>query len=364
MNSVLPPSDWEPCRFDNLPGWSADRTSAAFETFKTSLKGWAKGPPITKKFGSCGYKVFSLVEAANRLGDLSELEARRFFEMRFQPFRIAPSSKGKLTGYYEPVLPASLERTGPFQYPLYKRPCDLVDVADENRPAGMNSYFRFARKTPEGLVEYYDRGAIDQGALSNRGLELVWLNDRVDQFFVHVQGSARLKLPNGEQMRVCFDGKSGQRYTSLGRVLSERLGVPPLAMTADRLAEWMRDNPDELDEFLALNRSYIFFREVSDLRISDGPLGAAGCPLTPGRSLAVDMKLHTFGTPFWIETKEPLPGDEAQLQRLMIAQDTGSAIVGPARADIFIGSGAEAGMLAGSVNHDMDMYVLWPRCDL
>ncbi len=272
-----------------------------------------------------------------------------------------------MTGYFEPVLPASLTRRPGFDVPLLRRPPDLCSVTDANRPDGWDVDIRFARSTPDGLRPYHDRAAIRAGALDGQGLELVWLSDPVDAFFIHVQGAAKLDLDPSlpaddpaRYLRITYDGKSGHAYTSIARLLCERDGIAPAAMTADVLAEWLRAHPEQRDKLIDRNHSYIFFREVDGLAPTSGPVAAAKVPLCAGRSIAVDRKLHSFGTLVWLETATPLPGDSAPVARLTVAHDTGSAITGPARADLFVGSGAEAGLIAGRIRHDATLTVLLP----
>jgi len=353
-----------PTSFQALDGWGADDHRAAFDAFLVSARRMLDKPYKTRALGIESAALLNTARAAFHMGQVGTSQARVFFEDNFVPHRFkdtAVETAGFLTGYFEPLVPASRHKTPRFTVPLYRRPPDLVDVGAHNRPAGMASSFRYARKTPQGLEEYFDRAAIQSGALNAKGLELVWLENKVEAFFIHVQGSAKLSLDDGSFMRVTYAAKSGHPYTSVGKVLSNKTGIPPARMTADRLAGWMYANPAEIDALLAHNRSFIFFHEVTGLDPDAGPLAAAKVPLVAGRSLAVDRTLHTFGTPIWVATKEALPGDSKPLARLMIAHDTGSAIVGPARGDVFVGTGEEAGMIAGKVRHRASMIVLVPK---
>jgi membrane-bound lytic murein transglycosylase A len=221
---------------------------------------------------------------------------------------------------------------------------------------------RFARRTASGFVPFFDRLAIESGALAGRGLELAWLADPVDAFFVHVQGSARLRLTDGGTLRVSFDGKSGHPYTSIGRLAVERGLLSRDEADKDGLEAWLKRNREAGLALMRENRSYIFFRATSQAE-DEGPIGAAGVPLSPGRSLAVDRTLHTFHTPIWVDAPgvHDGSGGDATFRRLMIAQDTGSAILGPARGDIFFGSGDRAGSMAGRVRHRAEMILLLPQ---
>ncbi len=225
----------------------------------------------------------------------------------------------------------------------------------------MDPYLAFARETPAGPVEYHDRPAIDAGVLSGQGLELAWVEDKVDLFFAQVQGSARLAMTDGTTRRISYAAKSGQRFTGIGRVLADMGEIPLEQVTMQSIRAWLKANPRRVDEILHHNRSYVFFKwaEVDDPAL--GPIAAAKVPLTPGRSMAVDRLLHTFGTPFYIDAPTLTAFDAKPFRRLMIAQDTGSAIVGPARGDLFAGSGDAAGEIAGVVKAAADFYALLPR---
>jgi membrane-bound lytic murein transglycosylase A len=225
----------------------------------------------------------------------------------------------------------------------------------------MDSYLAFARATPDGLVDYFDRESIERGALAGRGLEIAWLADKVDAFFIHVQGAARLAMTDGRSLRVTYAAKSGQRFTGPGGILAQTGEIPLQDVTMQSIRAWFRAHPERVDEILWQNRSYIFFREVPVDDPALGPVAAAKVPLTPGRSIAVDRLLHTFGTPFYIEAPTLTAFGDEKFRRLMIAQDTGSAITGPARGDLFAGSGDAAGEIAGVVRHAATFHALLPK---
>lgn len=352
-----------PVAFGELPGWGDDDHSGAFAAFRRSAVHVLTKPYRT---GSLGLECAAFAEAheaARSTRALDGTDARAFFERFFTPVHVPADDGGSglVTGFYEPVVEASPVRTERFTVPLLARPADLVDVDDGNRPAGMDAYLAFARATSSGPVEYFDRAAIEQGALGGRGLEIAWLAEKVDTFFVHVQGAARLKMTDGTERRVTYAAKSGQRFTGPGRVLAD-LGEIPLAdVTMQSIRAWFRAHPERTDEILRKNRSYIFFRDAAVDDPALGPVAAAKVPLTPGRSLAVDRLLHTFGTPFHIHAPTLAAFGSAPFSRLMIAQDTGSAIVGAARGDLFAGSGDAAGEIAGVVRHPADFFALAPK---
>lgn len=349
--------------FDDLAGWQGDDSSAAYEAFRRSAFQSLVKPYRTGALGVAFPAFAAAYEEARLKPALAGDEAKAFFERHFVPHRIGPEEgeQGFVTGFYEPEVAASPVRTDRFRIPLLSRPSDLLDIDDANRPAGLDPYFAFGRAAADGIVEYHDRGAIERGALAGMGLEIAWLADPVDAFFIHVQGAARLLMTDGTLKRVTYAAKSGHRFTGPGGVLA-RLGEIPLPdVTMQSIRRWFRDNPGRIEEILWQNRSYIFFREAPVEEGALGPVAAAKVPLTPGRSVAVDRLLHTFGTPFFIEAPTLIAFGDGGFSRLMIAQDTGSAITGPARGDLFAGSGVEAGEIAGVVRHPADFCALIPR---
>ncbi len=353
---------FEQTAFSDLPGWSEDNQLAAFEAFRRSAFHIQEKPYRT---GALGIEFEAFAEA---YGDSRETcatddsGARAFFERHFVPARICQTDPpGLVTGFYEPQVDASAIRTDRFTVPLLARPADLVDVDDGNRPAGMDPYLAFARSTPEGLVEYHDRAAIERGALDDRGLEIAWLEDKVDAFFIHVQGAARLAMTDGKTKRVTYAAKSGQRFSGPGKMLAELGEIKLQDVTMQSIRAWFKANPDRIDGILWRNRSYIFFREAAVDDEMLGPIAAAKVPLTPGRSMAVDRLLHTFGTPFYVDAPDLTAFDGRPFRRLMIAQDTGSAITGAARGDLFAGSGDAAGAIAGTVRSAAAFHALLPK---
>jgi len=211
-------------------------------------------------------------------------------------------------------------------------------------------------------VPYYDRAEIEDGKIEGRGLEIAYLKNQTDLLFAQIQGSARVELPDGGMVRINYDAHNGYPYTPVGRILIERGIVPRDQMSMQRIREWMEQNPDGADELRRQNRSYIFFREVN-LSDKEEAVGAQGIPLTAGRSIAVDKALHVYGTPFFIEGELPIDSERSKtpFHRLMIAQDTGSAIIGPARADLYFGAGADAGRVSGRLRHPMHFVMLVPK---
>lgn len=356
--SALPASA-RPVSFADLAGWSAAPTAAAFAAFRS---GCAQ-PPTLRKGSEPPPGLEAACRAAAELSPPDDEAARRFFERWFVPHRIEAGARGFLTGYYEPEFPASLTPTPGYEAPLFARPADLVTLEAGASPAGLPPGLQAARRRADGRLEPYPtRRAIDEGGLGAAAAVIAWMRDPVDRFIIQVQGSARLRLPDGRAVRVAYAGRNGHPYTSLGRLLSQRENIPPAELTMDRLVARLKAEPDP-NRLIWENQSFVFFRLAPELRPDQGPIGGAGLPLTPGTSIAADRAIWAYGLPMWLSGE--IPGVERgmvePLRRLAIIQDTGSAIVGPARFDLFWGSGDAAGFRAGLTRHPVDAAVLWPR---
>jgi membrane-bound lytic murein transglycosylase A len=297
-------------------------------------------------------------------GRLAREQAQMFFEHSFRPLRIAKlgDSAGFLTGYYEPIVDGSRVPTGIFKVPIYRRPRDLVPPPNSTGPGFPNKGQSLRRTASGELVPYYNRGEILDGALDGQHLEICWIKDPMDAVLIQIQGSARVRLEDGTMLRITYDAHNGYPFVPVGRVLIERKLIPREEMSLERIREWMRANPQSAEEVRRQNRSFVFFR-IAGLSDDREAVGGQGVPLTPGRSIAVDNSLHVYGTPFFIQAGLPLSNEKrtASFDRLMIAQDTGSAIVGPARADIYWGAGDQAGQLAGRLRHPGRFAMLVPR---
>lgn len=349
-----------PVAFDDLPGWAEDDHAAAFAAFRRGATVIAGHPP---KQRSLGVDAAALAAAVGRAGamppDFGRDRARRFFEEEFTAVEIVPEGgAGFFTGYYEPVVAGSRVRSAAFPVPLYAEPDDLVGINPDAPPAGIESGTRVARREGDALTPYPDRAAIEAGYLAGRGLELAWLADPVDAFFIHIQGAARIRLAEGGEMRVTYAAKSSHAYTPIGRVLIETGALPKGGATMATIRGWLAAHPAEAAGIMATNRSFIFFREAGVDDPGIGPIAAAKVPLVAGRSLAVDRLIHTFHTPVFVATTLP---DRSGYSRLTIAHDTGSAIVGAARGDIFFGSGEAAGAVAGGMQSPGRFFALLPR---
>jgi peptidoglycan lytic transglycosylase A len=360
----IPDAALEPTGWSELDGWSGDDHASAFATFQASCR-----PIVRSKVLNDEKPVRAALQTvcarAVKTAPLGRAAARKFFEDNFLPIRIRKlgDSAGFLTGYYEPIVDGSRFPTREFTVPLYRRPPDLL-AAGATQPGGpFPNSGRAFRRTPGGeLVPYYDRGEIEDGALDGKHLEICWLRNSTDALFIQIQGSARVRLEDGTLLRLNYDAHNGYPYMPVGRVLIDRNIIPREEMSMHRIREWMQANPEEAKDVRRQNRSVVFFRIVG-LNDDGEPLGAQGIRLSAGRSIAVDKALHVYGTPFFIEADLPLAGANASapFRRTMIAQDTGSAIVGPARADLYFGAGEEAGQIAGRVRQPGQFAMLLPR---
>lgn len=361
MSEATETTALKPLPFSALAGWADEDHAAALAAFRRGARVLAEHPIKRRSLGVDARALTAALRQAADLSDnLSRGAARAFFELEFTPYEVMvpASGAGFFTGYYEPIVEGSRVPTERFRVPLYAVPDDLVAVDPDRPDPGLDPSFRFARRGAAGLAPYADRAAIEAGYLKGRGLELVYLADPVDAFFIHIQGSARIALPDGRTMRVTYAAKTGHPYTAIGSVLVKRGALPLAEATMEGIRTWLAEHPDQAAPVMAANRSFIFFREAPVDEPALGPVAAAKVPLTPLRSLAVDRLLHSFHVPIWVETVLP---DGSPFQRLLIAQDTGSAIVGPARGDIFFGSGGTAGDVAGAMRAAGRFVVLVPR---
>lgn len=350
--------------FDRLQGWLADDHHAAWQAFRRSCKARSDSRPALRPADAAPDGLAAACRAALDLtGPVENGAAREFFERFFEPVEVVPpSGKGFLTGYFEPEYEGSLDPAPGFGTPLLGRPDDLVTVPQGQAVPGLDAGLEAARLGPEGYKPYPDRAAIEEGALGARARPVAYVREPAEAFIIQVQGSARLRLRDGRLVRVAYAGRNGWPYTSIGRILVEEGRIPRNEMSLERLMAWLVAHPEEARGLMRRNRSYVFFRLANELAPGDGPIGGAGHPLTPGRSLAVDRTVWSYGLPIWLEGELPLPqGGSEPLRRLMVAQDTGTAIVGPARGDFYFGSGAEAGTRAGLLRHPVRFVVLRPR---
>ncbi|MBV9561052.1 MAG: MltA domain-containing protein, partial [Bradyrhizobium sp.] len=358
-------SQYIPMSWADVPGWNEDDQLAAYRTFRDSCRPIVAGKSIGPNTKAIGSSLRDPCRAA-RASDITDgARARAFFEQQFTPLNISRlgEADGFVTGYYEPVLEGSPTPTDVYNVPVYRRPSNLFvrgySQASPELPNKGPVYRKIGRRK---LVPYYDRGEIEDGAIAGRGLDICWLKNPTDLLFAQIQGSARIHLPDGSTIRINYDSYNGYPYTAVGRVLIDRGIIPREEMSMQRIREWMEQNPDGAKDVRRQNRAYVFFRVVP-LSDKDEAVGAQGIPLTPGRSIAVDNSLHVYGTPFFITGELPIESAQSRtpFHRLMIAQDTGSAITGPARADLYFGAGADAGKVSGRLRHNMQFVMLVPK---
>ncbi len=355
-----------PVAFAGLPGWEADDHLAAFKAFLASCgpvlavaNGGSRTGAVATSRALRDVCQLAVLQAKN--GKLTRASARAFFETYFRAERVEQAiAPGLLTGYYEPLIKASRIPTSVFKTPVYRRPPDLVNVVAESERGAQSHKFTHLRQTAAGLVPHMTRAEIEQGGLSGQNLELLYFRDPVDVFFIQVQGSARIELPEGEQIRITYDGKNGYPYTSIGRELIESGTFSPDTMSLKALANWLKDDRARAAPVMWKNQSYVFFRELKGTE-AEGAMGALSISLQTGRSLAVDTGFHALGTPIFVVAPTLThAGKQDGFNRLMIAHDVGSAIKGPERGDIFFGSGDKAGSVAGVTKHPGRFYILRP----
>jgi membrane-bound lytic murein transglycosylase A len=344
--------------FESLAGWSDDDHQAAFCAFERSARAIAAGQTSPRTAQAAAPELIASARAA--LCGAAAADARRFFETRFRPFRVVPENgRGFLTGYYEPCVPASRVETEAFRWPILARPPDLVTFGLDPAPADFPKDLTCARRLSDGLlVPYDDRAQIE----AERRDPIVWVRDAVEAFLIQVQGSAQVEFPDRSRARLAYDGRNGLPYTSIGKILIEAGEIAESDMSLANLKAWLRRDSARGLDVMRRNRSFIFFQLVDDFDPDLGPVAGAGVPLTPLRSIAIDRTTWAYGLPFWIDAELPWMDETPRpFRRLMIAQDTGSAIVGAARGDLFFGSGDKAGARAGAIRHPAEFVVLLPQ---
>jgi len=352
----------EPTTFGALDGWPGTGVARALDAFLASCAdGSADGGG---DLGPLAAPALAAACTGARAAGRDDEGARAFFESAFEPWSVGNrgATEGLLTGYFEPELAGDRRRRGRFRHPLYLDPKDrqVVDLGEFSRElAGrrISGIVRGGRFRP-----YWDRAEIERGALAGRGLEMLWVDDPVALFFLQIQGSGRVRLPDGSIVRVGYAAQNGHDYTPIGRILIERGELTREEVSLQTIRAWLGAHPGEADALMNENRSYVFFRVLPGA----APVGAEGVELTAGHSIAVDPRFLPYGLPVWLEsTLPPAPeigrAVEEPLARLAVAQDTGGAIRGPVRADLFLGPGAEAEATAGRMKQPLSAWLLWPK---
>jgi len=355
--------------FDELDGWHQDDPSAALAAFRRSCTRWAgqpdersmaRDPVMARLAGTLGAWRGACAAAAD---PASPDEARAFFEDWFHAYQVTDHDQadGLFTGYYEPLLHGSRHYGGAYTVPLYRAPDDLVRIDLGLFKPDLAGREIAGRVSGKQFVPYHPRAEIDAGALDGRGLELLWVDDPIDKFFLQIQGSGQIQLDDGTRIRVGYAAQNGHQYHAIGRDLVERGALTLEEVSLQSIRSWLIEHPDQAHEIMARNGSYVFFRERPELDPDDGPIGSQGVPLTAGRSLAVDPRYIPLGAPIWLDTTAPWPEGPGPLRRLLIAQDSGGAIEGPVRGDVFWGTGPRAEAIAGRMRSQGRYVVLLPK---
>jgi membrane-bound lytic murein transglycosylase A len=340
-----------------IPGWRDDSVLAAWPAFVAGCAApLARSPAAAIWRDSC--------EAAATVDAHDDLAVRAFFESHFTPYQLIGADgrdSGLVTGYYEPLLQGSRQRSERYRFPLYAVPDDLLVVdLGELFPELKDKRVR-GRLEGRRVVPYWSRSDIDAGNAPLAGKELVWVDDPVEAFFLQIQGSGRVQLAEGGVLRLGYADQNGQPFRSIGRLLVERGELPLARASMQGIKQWGREHPTALPALLAENPSYVFFRAVAPdpAATIDGPIGTLGVPLLRERTIAVDPAIVPLGAPVFLTTTYPL--SDRPLQRLVMAQDTGGAIKGVLRADFFWGFGDDAGREAGRMKQEGRMWLLWPK---
>ena len=360
-SSELPPLRGEPVGFEALEGFERDDLAQAFAAFRRSAEAIVSNAALLRP----ARPAFLGLEEISRAALASSEEPAAFFRRWFQPFRL--QQRGLLTGYYEVEVMARRQAEPGFATPVLARPGDLVTLNEVPLVVDGGAPLFAARRRPDGALEPYPpRREIEEGPWLSQSPPLAYLADAVELFLIQVQGCARLSFPDGSSAALTYDGRNGRPYSSVGRLLIERGLVEPERMSLAVLKETLRalgvGSGEAGRRFMQENESYVFFRLDDSPERALGPIGGAGLALSPLRSIAVDRTIWCYGLPFWIEGQIPWRSADAEnFARLMIAQDTGSAILGETRADLYFGSGEKAGALAGGIRHGAQFYALLPK---
>lgn len=350
----VPAKPMQAARWSDLPGWADDDLTAAWPAFLQSCKALASRPQWPLWRSAC--------DEAKGLAASDSATLRRFFESRFAPYLLTNpdgSTQGLVTGYYEPLLRGSRTRSTTYSQPVLGVPPDLLTIDLGDVLPELKSMRLRGRLQGNKVVPYYSRADIVSREKEYASRVLYWVDDAIELFFLQVQGSGRIQLQNGQMVRVGYADQNGHPYQSIGRVLIERGELAPEQASMQGIQGWARAHPDKLIDLLNTNPSYVFFRELPMKNTADdGPVGALGIPLAKERSIAVDPASVPLGAPVFLSTTQP--NSSSPLRRLVLAQDTGGAIRGTVRADLFWGFGAEAGAQAGRMKQQGQMWVILP----
>ena len=349
----LEPGIGNAVKYDDLPGWNQDQHAQAFTALDKGCIRLAKKPD---------WQI--ICASARKLGEPDDENAKLFFETHFTPHTLRGEkgkSSGMITGYYEPLLHGAMQADERYRYPLYQSPDDMliIDLASIY-PALKGKRVR-GRVVGNKVVPYYSRAQIDSEETPLNGQELLWVDDRDQLFFLQIQGSGRVQLPDGKIIGAGYANQNGHAYIPIGRKLIEMGELTREEVSLFSIKAWLKSNPERAKALLNENPSYVFF--VLRDKPEEGPTGSLNVPLTAERSLAIDPKFVELGAPIWLNTSYPGAGQQP-LQKLVMAQDTGGAIKGQLRADLFWGTGERAERMAGTMKQPGEMYILLPNTNL
>lgn len=349
--------------YNKLSGWKKDKVHKALPALQKSCALVLKRPDHYDMGMGCTASDWKEACAAiTGLQNPSTQDLRTTLETHFVPYLVQDKDKdhGMMTGYYEAEIKGSPVRTAKFNIPVYGRPLDLVSAEDMGTFNPSLSGRRISGRIRNGtIVPHYSHGEILKGALKNKGLELFWTDSQVDLFFMQVQGSGRVVMTDGTTKRYGYSGANGHPYKSVAKELIDMGEMTLDTASMQTIRKWFQQNPKRLHEILAKNPSYVFFKEAELKDVNGGPVGAQNLQLTPKRSIAIDKKYIPLGIPLWVVTNHP--GKNKKFEKLVVSQDTGGAIKGVVRADIFWGAGPKASAYAGNMKHQGKLYVLLPK---
>lgn len=359
-----PPLVATPVSYSELHGWGQDQYAEIVPAFQKSCARIMRQDPASKfgplaEAGTYGDWQVPCVQFL-AMNNADSQSVRGFFERYFQPYQISAGNEpqGLFTGYYEASLKGSRTKSAATPYPLHIRPDDLVMVQLGDFREELKGQRIAGRVVGGNLKPYETRAQIVQGQWphNDEGHVLVWVSNPVDAFFVQIQGSGRVDLDDGSVMRIGYAGQNGHPYYAIGRELIARGYLTKDEVSMQSIRDWLEAHPQEGHEIMDTNKSYVFFRELTD----EGPIGGEGLALTPMRSLAVDRSLLPYGLPLWVNISAPKEGTPS-INRMMIAQDTGGAIRGPVRGDVFWGAGDYAENMAGVMKSQGRYWALLPK---
>lgn len=352
--------------FKHLPGWNKASFTKSLQAFQVSCRAFVKHDPERV----VGTDAISLqakdwqpaCHAALAMSDSSEQLAKLFFEQWFAPVEFYGDKpvNGLFTGYYMPSLKGSYTKTAEYNVPLYQVPSDMLTIDLELFLPHAKNKKIIGRLAGNKIVPYFTREQINNGALKDKAKVLMWIRDPVDRLFLEIQGSGIVELDDGSRVFVGYDGQNGAPYTAIAGILIKQGVMTKHNASMQGIKRYFAEHPEQRDKIINQNKSFIFFRKLS----LDGALGSQGVPLTPGYSLAIDRQWIPMGAPLWLSTTRPdskKPDRSKPMQRLMIAQDTGGAIKGKVRGDVFWGGGERATLIAGHMKNEGHYWLLLPK---